>query len=185
MISEGIEFIQVYHFDGSGYLVRIENYNDFHVDEDSLHLGEVTYYEYTAPNSRKSFTLSAERGDTLRTATYEIFGKAGIKVSVKDYSNNYFTEIFQTLDEQGRIVVTSSMISDQLSDAIYSASSTKFIYDRSGLQKLIVVNERTGNEGKELTCQNRSYDKAGNVTHLEYRDESGVIVSRIYKAYEY
>ncbi len=185
MVSEGIEFIHVHHFDVSGYLTMIEKYNDFHVDEDSIYLGEITYFETTGSNTRRSFTLSAERRDTLRVNTYEAFEETSIKVSIRDFTSKYFTEIIQKLDEKGRIISTHAVISDQLSDEIYLASITKFIYDDNGLQKLIVINERTGNEGAEVLCQNRRYDEAGNVTHLEYQDEDGVMTSIVDKAYEY
>ncbi|MCZ4410086.1 hypothetical protein O3Q51_14785 [Cryomorphaceae bacterium 1068] len=185
MVSEGIKFRQVYHFDVSGHLMKIENYNDYHLDEDSLHLGEITYFEYTTGNSRSSFTLSADKSDTVKVTHYEFFGENNIKVYTENYSNSYFTEIIQTLDEKGRIVVTHGFISDRDNEEIYTASITRFIYDHDKLLKLIVVNDRTGAEGKEVYCHSRKYDEVGNLTHMEYQDEDGVIVSIVDKSYEY
>jgi hypothetical protein len=185
MVSEGIKFRQVYHFDILGHLLKIENYNNFNIDEDSLYLGEITFFEYTAANSRSSYTLSPVNGDTLKVSHYVFFGEKYIKVSTENFNDSYSTEIIQTLDQKGRIVVTYAVISDENSEEIYSASVTDFIYDGDKLQKLIVVNDRIGTEGKEVICMNKRYDEQGNLTHLEFADEKGEIVSVVDKMYQY
>jgi UDP-glucose 6-dehydrogenase len=113
------------------------------------------------------------------------FGEKYIKVSTENFNDSYSTEIIQTLDQKGRIVVTYAVISDENSEEIYSASVTDFIYDGDKLQKLIVVNDRIGTEGKEVICMNKRYDEQGNLTHLEFADEKGEIVSVVDKMYQY
>jgi hypothetical protein len=176
---------EIYHFDKKGYLTKVEHYNWYDSDNDSLYLGDVTFYKKSNVKSKIAITIKHQSNDTIRFKEYNLINDSTINVYVKEYKTTLKTKTVQKLDKNNRIIKTTTEISDTINETIKLNSKTEFIYNDSELKKLIIKNDRTGDKSKSVIIINVKKDEFGNFVYREFIDENNITVYKVKRKYIY
>ena len=176
---------EIYYFDKQGFLTKIEHYNVYHKDEDSLSLGDVTFYTNPVKNSRFSITVRNQSNDTIRLKDYNLINDSLININIVEYKNSFNTIVWQKLDRENRIIKTTTRITDTLNKVVKVNSETEFIYIEDNLNELIITNDKTNGSSKSVMVKNEKKDKFGNFVYRELIDEDKTIVYIVKREYIY
>lgn len=176
---------EIYHFNKEGLLTTIEHYNVYHTEEDSLSLGDITFYTNPANNTRIAITVSYQRNDTIRLKEYNLVNDSLIHLHIVEHTNAFNTKVVQQLNKQNRIIKTTTKITDTLNQVVTINSATEFVYLEGRLHELIITNDNTNGASKSVTVKNEIIDAFGNFVYREYIDENEAIIYTVKREYTY
>ncbi len=175
----------IYYFDKSGYLQKIEHYNWYDTPSDSLLLGDITHYKPIDSLSKRAITINQESQDTIRVKSYRMINDSIISLKIKEYKTAYKTNVIQQLDFQNRIISTKTTITDTLINKIKVYSTADFIYKGKDLKEIYIINDRAGDKPHKTLVKTVEKDSVSNFTHREYLDGTNTVVYTIKRRYVY
>ncbi|WP_394751341.1 hypothetical protein [Spongiimicrobium salis] len=176
---------EIYYFNKQGFLTKMEHYNVYHKDEDSLSLGDITFYTNPVKNSRFSITVRNQSNDTIRLKDYNLINDSLININIIEYKNSFNTKVSQKLNRENRIIKTTTKITDTLNKVVKANSETEFIYIEGELNELIITNDKTNENSKSVMIKNEKKDEFGNFVYRELIDENETIVYIVKREYIY
>ncbi len=183
LVTQNAKFKTVYRYNKNGYLVSKEDYNDYYVDQDSLHLTERTTYSYPSKGVKTGIIKNVKNNKNVGTSSYVMIGNDIIKVHIDKNENR--TEMIYHLDQKRRIrLVEGSIYSTKLNKKLHQYT-TEMIFENDRITKISVHDGKTDSKENTVDVVNVSYDHKGNIIYKELRDQEGVIVSIVKRSFKY
>lgn len=175
----------VNYFNEHGYLTKIEHYNLYDKDLDSLFLNDITYFHYFDENTKFAYTLNHESGDTIRVKSYQLIEKRQIKIQSIERTNSFYSIVHQKLDSNYGIIEVQSLVTDSESGVQKINSTSTFNYIDNQLFELTIINNRTPAEGVITKVNTLKIDEKGNFLSREYYNENEKLVYIVNRIYTY
>ncbi|PZX39622.1 hypothetical protein LX97_01976 [Nonlabens dokdonensis] len=183
LTTQNARFKMVFYYNKDGYLISRENYNYYHVEEDSLHLTERTTYKYPAVGIKTGITKNVKSKKNIGSSSYTMIAIDSMAVHLNQQNN--ITKMIYHLDEKQRIKLIEATMFNTKMDKEIANYTTEMTFENDMIIKMTVRNKRTDPEGNTLEVVNVLKDDKGNIIHKELKDNNGVIVNIVDRTYEY
>ena len=178
-------FEDTYHFNEEGFITHIDHYNHRYVEQDSLALGEITFFEKVSNTERNSKTISVDDQQVSKIKKEVLVNDSTLHIYTKSITTKYELKTIHIWDKDYKILssTTTGKKWNDMNNSLYS--KVVFSYRDNQLVEMKVSNDSTRLPFKKSKVTESGTDEFGNFLKREYFDSEDGLQHTVTRSYEY